>query len=397
MKHARFAGTVMLVSAALAVAVAVPPTTPARAASSLAGCTRVVSTSGELVAAVDTSPAGAAVCIRSGSYTVGAPMRPSSRVTVRGVDPAQRPVITCKAQFCLDGYNWSVGVRVQDLILQGAWQDDLRTGDAWYVQDVTARNAGIAGFRFKGSNAVITDSGAYWNGEFGVYGVDAVNSQLIHSTVGRNPTNPTFGPGYSGGVKFVTSRGVLLQGNVIRNNWGGAGLWLDIDTNHFTITGNTLTNNANDAMRIEISCYGVIQDNSVVGSGGSQIDLFNAHDVQVVTNSVLIPWNGSYGIRMLGNGRRASLSDQCGVNGQFPNSNNTARSNHIISHNPVATNGVFHTAGSTTNDTWVGNVYVVPACSGPQWRWWSGSNLKVNFRNWRLQYGQDQSGSCSTL
>ncbi len=362
------------------------------------GCTSTVSTVRALQAALEAGSSPAKICVAPGTYTLTGGLRPASGQTISG-DASSPPTINCPT-FCFDGARTGAGyVTLSYLILQGASRDDIRTGDHWTIDHVRATNAALDGVKILGTGSVIRSSTLDHNGEFGLKVNDASSVQVLDSTIANNPTNPSFGPGFSGGLKSNQTVGMIVRGNTLSDNGGGAALWFDINSRQFQIVGNTVSSSQFGGIRVEISCQGVIQGNTVSGGRGPEIDLFNSHDVTVSGNTISAPSAGSYGVRMMGNGRSVGHGGtgggECSANGAYENADNVAGSN-TVTFPSGALNGVVRTGGVTAGNSFSANTYRTPDCTTASWRWWtSSSEVSVGFSAWRA-LGQDVTGTCSS-
>ena len=233
------------------------------------------------------------------------------------------------------------------------------------------------------------------NGAFGIRAVGAKDLTIRGNEIASNSTDPNVPAGFAGGVKLNAVDGLTMQRNNVHDNGGGAGIWLDIDSRHFAVTGNRSVNNAGDGIRVEISCNGIIDANTVTGSSEVGIDLFNAHDITLTSNVVHPSARAAFGIRMLSNGRDTSQGDgSCMIAGSFPNSNNRARSNLITLEILSSRVGVEVNGGLSSGNSWRSNTYAVPECSASVWQWWDGTtSQQVGFSGWQ-SLGQDTNGSC---
>ena len=70
----------------------------------------------------------------------------------------------------------------------------------------------------------------------------------------------------SGGTKFVKTNGLVLRNNFVHHN-KGPGLWLDIGNSNFLIEGNTVEDQLQDGIFIEISYGGIIRLNTCRRNG----------------------------------------------------------------------------------------------------------------------------------
>jgi parallel beta-helix repeat protein len=361
---------------------------------SSAGCGIVVRSGESIQAALRSEPSGATVCVTSGSFDVRSPLRPRAHQTIRGIG-SPPPTITCDTAFCVDGSAGPGHVSLLRLTLTGADDADIRAGNNWVISDVEARSAGAAGISVRGSGVSITRSYIHDNGKVGINAVDVAELSIVETQVAFNPTNPTFGIGHSGGLKLNDVNGLLLQGDHVHDNGGGAGIWLDIDSRNFELKGNRVIGSSQDGIRVEISCRGTLEGNTIMGSGGTGMDLFNSRDVTITSNIVSTPPGAGASIRMLGTGRTTSVgTGSCKTEGEYDNVDNHAAGNSITMTDATTLAGILSAGGFTARDSWSGTTFIVPDCAALQWRWWDGRiNRKVDFGGWQ-GLGQDLTGSC---
>lgn len=369
---------------------------PATIGQASASCNATVAPGGDIQAVLDAQPPGAKICISSGTYPISSTLVPktSQRILAAG-NP--EPVIGCQAvQFCFDGTLGADNVTLRRLILEGALNGDVRTGNGWTLDGVETRNAAVTGIEVRSASKVtITKSYAHDNGKLGISAAFATSLKIVSTEVAFNATDPSFGAGFSGGIKLNGVVGLVVKKNYVHDNAGGAGIWLDADSQNFQIVSNQSFDNALDEIRVEISCHGTVQSNTVAGGSIAGIDVFNAHDVTISSNTVAAPAGGLWGIRMFGNGRNTSGGTAaCMIAGAYENDNNQAVSNSVITTDGAAVDGVVDSGGISSGNSWSGNAYDVPDCTALQWRWWDGtSKYFVDFAGWQA-FGQDLTGSC---
>jgi len=369
---------------------------PAIVGQASASCNATVAPGGDIQAVLDAQPAGAKICISSGTYPISSTLVPktSQRILAAG-NP--EPVIGCQAvQFCFDGTLGPENVTLRRLILEGALNGDVRTGDGWTLDGVETRNAAVTGIEVRSARKVtITRSYAHDNGKLGISAAFATSLKIVSTEVAFNATDPSFGAGLSGGMKLNGVIGLVVKKNSVHDNAGGAGIWLDQDSQQFQIVSNRSFDNALEEIRVEISCHGTVQGNTVTGGSISGIDAFNAHDVAISSNMIATPAGGLWGIRMFGNGRDTSGGTAACMNaGAYENDSNRAVSNSVTMTDGSTVDGVVDAAGISTGNSWSGNTYEVPDCAALQWRWWDGtSKYFVDFAGWQA-FGQDLTGSC---
>jgi parallel beta-helix repeat protein len=358
------------------------------------GCGTSVPAGSDVAEAVAAAPEGAVICLAPGDYRVDHIIRPLTGQTLRGTGPSA-PTLTCTSvPYCIDGFEGGTGVTVSNLVLRGAQVGDIRTTDGWTVSQMEATDAGESGFKLQGANVTARDVYALSDGRFGIVAKGATDVTIDRAFVAVSPTDPSFGDGYSAGMKLNFVDGATVTSSTLVDANGGAALWLDNNSLHFTLSSNTIERADHDAIRIEISCFGTIDGNTVSGAGNAGIDLFNAHDVQVTNNTV--SGVGSWAIRMLGNGRsQGSGGDACLDQGQYATVRNIASGNRVMlsSGNSV---GVQQDGGMLADLTWTGNRYTASDCSASAWVWWDGtSSGELSFPGWQGM-GQDAGGSCTT-
>ncbi len=168
---------------------------------------------------------------------------------------------------------------------------DSARGDGWVVESNVIRQN-------HGTGIVVTDHGIVRNneiienGQLGItaYGLDV---EVTENTIaGNNTTGFDYG-WEAGGSKFKRTTGLVVQANVVRDNFG-PGLWTDIDNVDSTIENNVVQNNAYIGIFHEISYSAVIRDNIVEGNGfhytvdvwGAGITVAASPDVEVTGNIV---------------------------------------------------------------------------------------------------------------
>jgi parallel beta-helix repeat protein len=361
---------------------------------SVAGCDRVVAAGASIQSALRIEHPGATICVSGGTYAVRAELRPKTGQTIKGIG-SPSPTLRCGAVFCLDGATGPSGVILQSLVLEGAKDANVRLGDGWVARRIESRDAKVGGILVRGTGASIDSSYVHHNGAFGIRAVDAKHLTIEKTEVAFNGTDPNVPAGYAGGVKLNAVDGLAMQGNNVHDNGGGAGIWLDINSRHFVVTGNRSADNAGDGIRAEISCFGSLENNTVSGSPDVGIDIFNAHDVTLTSNTVSAPAGAGFGIRMLSNGRTSAPGDgSCMSGGIYQNADNRATSNVITLADPSTRTGVEDSGGVSSGNAWTSNRYTVPNCAAPVWQWWDGAASRlVSFPAWQA-LGQDVAGSC---
>ena len=242
----------------------------------------------------------------------------------------------------------------------------------------------------------ISDSYEHNNLQFGIRALQATKLKITTTEVAFNAVGST-NPGSTGGLKINGVIGLLLKKDYVHDNGGGAGIWLDIDSQNFQLVSNESVNNAAEEIRIETSCSGTLLSNSVGGGSIAGVDIVNSRDVTVSSNVVSAPLGALFGIRMLGNGRSTSVgTGGCMTSGAYQNVNNQAISNAVTLADAASRDGVDFNGGVSASNAWSSNSYTVPSCTAGAWQWWDGVVEQfVTFTGWQ-GYGQDLTGSCSS-
>jgi parallel beta-helix repeat protein len=360
---------------------------------STVGCTVQVTAGGDVAGAVANAGPGTIVCLASGTYQLRSTLAPATGTTIRGTG-VSAPVIVCHVSYCFDGLAGGTEVTVSNLVLKDATNSDLRTNDGWTVTQVEAMTAGQKGFNLRGAHVVLRDSYAVADGEFGIVSKSATALTIDGVTVLDTPTDESFGIGFSGGIKLNGVSGALIQHSTVRDTQGGAAIWLDDSTQNFELRSNTVVDAAHDGIRIEISCRGTITGNTVKGAGNVGVDLFNANGVAVAQS--IVSGTGTWGIRMLGNGRSTGPGGGgCLRSGTYPNAANTANDNQVTLDQGSQA-GVENDGGAISDLSWSANRYTTASCDDERWQWWSGSDdPRASFADWQ-GFGQDTSGTCTS-
>jgi len=115
----------------------------------------------------------------------------------------------------------------------------------------------------------VTDSRTYSNGQAGI-GL-GLRTKGASGPGGLVANNQVYGNGWSlcgmcGGIKGSTVRGVTIENNNVDNNYGN-GIWMDNDSINYTIQDNLIRDNSTAGIDLEISYDGVVQRNTILGSG----------------------------------------------------------------------------------------------------------------------------------
>ena len=332
---------------------------------------------------IDAAPEGTTFHLAARTYRISTPIVPKAGDRLIGAGEGVTVLDGGgSGSNGIDTMGGIADVLVADLTVTG-FNDGVRLGPAWQVTGVEAtRN--VIGLQFAGfAGATIAGASAHDNGRFGIHG-SSDQGQVISSDVFRNHTDASWPSGFSGGLKLVNCTGVAVRNTSIHDNYG-VGLWFDEEVHDAVATGNEVTNNDDDGIRVEISTGVELLNNTVNGS----VVVFNSSSTLVKGNVISAPSSIALLLRFMGNGR---LRD--GV--EFLNAHNQAVSN-TMTLAPGQLVGVIRTSGTTIDNAFRDNVYRMASLTAPSFEWWDGSKmLEVDWMTWTSVYGQDLRGKAST-
>jgi hypothetical protein len=142
------------------------------------------------------------------------------------------------------------------------------------------------------------------------YGFSMTNSVLENNNNSHFRAAPV-----AGGFKITRARGVVVSNNLVKDNYA-SGMWFDESCYDIVATHNTITNNSEAGIEVELSQKAVIADNVITG-GKEPVYILNSGDVQVVNNSIA---SGSpFGVRVAQDYRRATDPSVPGHDPKRPN------------------------------------------------------------------------------
>jgi parallel beta-helix repeat protein len=184
----------------------------------------------------------------------------------------------------------------------GGWPDG---GNGWLLQDLTVRwnhGVGIA----MGNGTIVRRVQANQNGNLGLSGTSASGGLVDQSEIAGNNTVGVDSGWSVGGAKWAGDYNNLVVQNTSAHDNKGPGLWVDESCYNSTFTNNTVTNNTNAGIFIEISYKALVQGNTVTNNGlavgqswlwGSGIMVAASSDVEVTGNTVQGNANAISGIQ----------------------------------------------------------------------------------------------------
>jgi parallel beta-helix repeat protein len=184
----------------------------------------------------------------------------------------------------------------------GGWADG---GDGWLLQDLLVRwNHGVA--IAMGNNTIVRYVQANQNGNLGLIGNAASGGLVDQTEVAGNNTVGVDTNWSAGGAKWAGDyENLVVQNSYIHDN-NGPGLWSDESDYNTTFVNNTVTNNHDAGIFVEISYKALVKGNTVTNNGlniapgwlwGAGIQVAASSDVEVTGNTVQGNRNAIVGIQ----------------------------------------------------------------------------------------------------
>ena len=188
--------------------------------------------------------------------------------------------------------------------IRGSGDTEASSGTGWVIDSNEVDHNSQVGIRI-GNRMKVRFNNVHDNGTFGISGPgDDVLVEQNQITANGDPAHVR----ESGGTKFVRTHGLIVRGNTVRRNHG-PGLWADIANDGFLFENNTVEDQYNEGIAIEISYGGIIRNNTIrrnglddpratgwpwgagitiAASGGSGIEIYgnllegNAHGIALI-------------------------------------------------------------------------------------------------------------------
>jgi parallel beta-helix repeat protein len=232
----------------------------------------------------------------------------SANVLYLGQDPTGRAVTLARTRTAIT--STEPGVVIERLTVRAfANLPQLGAivveGNGWTVRDSTiTANHGVGILLVKSDDTQITGNTIIENGQLGLGQYRSQRAKIKNNRIVRNNTAEFWRADWeSGGIK-VTRSSSDISHNDISNNLG-VGVWIDVAGDGVTIGNNTITGNAADGVRYEISRNGRIEGNAVTNNGlalkrgagtglltGAGITVNTSSDVTITGNAVAGNLNG---------------------------------------------------------------------------------------------------------
>lgn len=163
-------------------------------------------------------------------------------------------------------------------------------GDSWQIINNLIRWNHAAGLYLSGSDGtLVSGNNVTQNGQLGIAHYNSQNVTISNNDITSNNTDGFWIADWeSGGYKTTYSSSNFVN-NRVRNNLG-VGAWVDVQGDGVTIDSNTITGNAADGVRYEISYNGAIKNNTITGNGfgllrGADYSMYAVAGINVNTSS----------------------------------------------------------------------------------------------------------------
>ncbi len=176
------------------------------------------------------------------------------------------------------------------------------TGRSTFQNLVVVDNA-VVGINLSQGGNLIDHVTADRNGmsgiEIGTGGPVITNQTIQYSELSANNTHHFNGFPAAAGIKVSTVNGLVIRGNVVKNNQRTDGIWTDQNTTNFTIVDNVVTSDgtrgkdATTGIMNELSDSGIVAGN-VISGFQEGITMFDTGDVKIINNTVYN--NSTWGI-----------------------------------------------------------------------------------------------------
>lgn len=207
------------------------------------------------------------------------------------------------------------GVRLERLTVKGFANLPQKgaievSGPNWVLSgNDISQNHGAGIMLAYGDNALITGNRIHSNGQLGIGQWRSQKARIEDNQILENNKRGFWIADWEAGGVKITESSSTLRNNTIANNLG-TGVWVDEAADGVSVISNTISANAADGVRFEISRNGEIRDNKVSGNAlglkrgggttlmsGAGININTAANVRVTGNHVSGNLNG-IGVQM---------------------------------------------------------------------------------------------------
>lgn len=153
------------------------------------------------------------------------------------------------------------------------------------LENIVVAESSTAGIGIYGANSTLRNVTVSGSGQLGIGASQAHNLTMDNvAVIGSNKERFNISP-LAGGIKVTTTTGVSLRNSLVADSHG-SGFWVDESVYDATTVGNTIRDNTGRGIFYELSEKGVIESNTVTGSGEYGISIYNTGNVRVRNNVV---------------------------------------------------------------------------------------------------------------
>lgn len=153
------------------------------------------------------------------------------------------------------------------------------------LENMTVRDSSTAGIGIFAADSAIRSTTVSGSGMIGIQGNEADRLVLDRLVVSNNNTEHFNHAPVAGGIKFTRVRDFSLRNSLVEKN-DGIGVWLDESVYDMKITGNTVLDNADTGIMLELSSKAVVANNIVLRSGYDALAVRNTNNVAIWNNTL---------------------------------------------------------------------------------------------------------------
>ena len=184
------------------------------------------------------------------------------------------------------------GVRIEGLVIEkyasypGYGAIQVEDSHNVVIQNNVIRKTHGAGIvMFVANNNRIVNNDIYEQGQIGISTWRADDLQIEGNRIDRN-NQAVYDVGWeAGAMKMVRSVRPTVRNNDISRNIG-KGIWTDADNTDALFEGNRILDNTSHGIFHEVSCGGIIRNNTVRGNGTFGIVISGSPDTEISNNTV---------------------------------------------------------------------------------------------------------------
>ena len=198
------------------------------------------------------------------------------------------------------GAEW---ITLKGLIFENARGSGIGANTGWRIEDCIVRHADFDGIVARGDNITILRTITEDCGNYGMTGGFGENIVIADSIIRRCNQLPNSPGGYGSASKFLSTRGMRVEGLISYDNFG-SGWWMDWDNKDFVITRSTVFGNhagmgieqnrekldqpwAGVGIWTEANDTGRITDNVIYSNTAAGIGILESRNILVAGNTIV--------------------------------------------------------------------------------------------------------------